>query len=164
MPIRPIHYGIIGGAILAGPIAGTLTNIGAMIAIGTVAGIINSIYYHFLHPKLNLYSIFDIYGATYIFVISLIGVFFIQPIVLVGMWWNKIQSNLLNNVVLQSINSSGWSLVYLGISFGIALVAGLIIGAIMRLTSTLERIEFNDITFFDTRSGLNDRATRAVVS
>ena len=65
-------------------------------------------------------------------------------------------------MLLQSINSAGWSLVYLGISFGVALVAGLVIGAIMRLTSTLEKIEFNDITFFDTRSGLNDRAPRAV--
>ena len=90
MPIRPIHFGIIGGAILCGPIAGTLTNIGAMIGIGSVAGMINSVYYHFLYPKLNLYSIFDVYGATYIFGISLIAVFFIQPIVLVGMWWNSI--------------------------------------------------------------------------
>ncbi len=78
------------------------------------------------------------------------------------MWWNSIQSNLLNNVILQSINSSGWSLVYLGLSFGIAIVTGLIIGLVMRLTSTLESIEFNDIIFFDTRSGLNDRVLRTV--
>jgi energy-converting hydrogenase Eha subunit G len=76
---------MIGGALLAGPIAGTLDNFGVMMAIGTFAGIISALYFAFLHNKINRNSVFDTYGVLYIFIISLLGTLMVAPLVLRGM-------------------------------------------------------------------------------
>ena len=83
--LREIQFGMIGGAIMAGPVAGTLDNIGSFMAIGTVAGIVSSFYYGYLHPKLNSLTIRDTFGALYIAITSFIGTFFVAPLVLIGM-------------------------------------------------------------------------------
>lgn len=135
---------MIGGAIVSGPIAGTLDNIGAFMALGTFAGILSAIYFGFIHPKLNATRVRDTYGALYIFIISFLGTFFIQPIVLIGMVRNTVYSNLLMNVPITNGDVAGWSLAYVGISVGIALVAGFGIGAIMRCMQHEVIREFDD--------------------
>ncbi len=123
---------MIGGAIICGSIAGTLDNIGAMMALGTFAGILSALYFGFLHPKINRNNVFDTYGVLYIFIVSLFGTMFVAPIVLRGMYNNDVLSNTLNNVLVATLQSAGWSLVYVGISVGIALGTGLIIGLFLR--------------------------------
>jgi hypothetical protein len=94
---------MIGGAIICGSIAGTLDNIGAMMALGTFAGIISSLYFGFIHPKINKNNIFDTYGIFYIFIVSLFGTMFVAPVVLLGMYKNNVLSNTLNNVLVSTI-------------------------------------------------------------
>ncbi len=135
---------MIGGALLAGPIAGTLDNFGVMMAIGTFAGIISALYFGFVHNKINRHSVFDTYGVLYIFIISLLGTFMVAPLVLRGMWNNNVLSNQLNRVLVSSLDSAGWSLVYVGISVGVALVSGLIIGAFLKCFDRKILKEFDD--------------------
>lgn len=123
---------MIGGAIIAGPVAGTLDNIGSFMALGTFAGIISAIYFGKVHPKINRHTIFDTYGAIYIALISFLGTMFISPIVIIGMVRNDVNSNLLMNVLIPDSASAGWVLVYVGISVGIALVGGLFVGLILK--------------------------------
>lgn len=123
---------MIGGAIMAGSIAGTLDNIGAMMAIGTFAGIVSAIYFGYIHNKINRNSVFDTYGVFYIFIVSLLGTMLVAPIVLSGMWNSNVLSNQLDRVTVSTLSSAGWALVYVGISVGIALVSGLIIGLFLR--------------------------------
>ena len=118
---------------MAGPIAGTMDNIGAFIAIGIFAGILNSLFYSQVYNKINQYNIFDTYGILFIFIVSLLATVFIQPIVLKGMIENSIQSNLLNNNRLENTNISGWSLTYIGISIAIALLSGLLTGFVINV-------------------------------
>jgi hypothetical protein len=122
---------MIGGAIMAGPIAGTLDNIGAFMAIGTFAAIISALYFYKIHPKLNATRVRDTYGALYIAIVSFLGTFFVAPLVLIGMVNNGVFSNLLMNSTLTNSEIAGWSLSYVGISIAIALVAGFAVGTLL---------------------------------
>lgn len=129
--LREVNFGMIGGAIIAGPVAGTLDNIGAFMAMGTFAGLISSVYFAYIHPKLNRTRVSDVYGALYVAIISFLGTFFIAPLVLIGMVRNNVFSNLLMGIPLTNGDIAGWSLAYVGISVGIALVTGFGLGAIL---------------------------------
>lgn len=85
---------------MAGPIAGTMDNIGAFMAIGTFAGLLNALFYWKVYDKMNKNSVFDTYGVMYIFVASIFGTMMVQPLVLIGMIRNSIASNLLNDVTI----------------------------------------------------------------
>lgn len=100
LPLKEIHFGIIGGAIIAGPIAGTLDNIGSFMALGAFAAIINIFYFGYLDRKMNKHHITDTYGAGYIAIVSLLGTIFIAPLTIVGMVNNSVNSNSLSNVIL----------------------------------------------------------------
>lgn len=130
--LREIHFGMIGGAILAGPVAGTMDNIGAFMALGTFAGILSVIYFGKVHSKINRQTIFDTYGAIYIALISFFGTMFVSPIVIIGMVRNEVNSNLLMNILISNADSAGWVLIYVGISVGIALFSGLFVGLIIK--------------------------------
>lgn len=154
--LREIQFGMIGGAIMAGPIAGTLDNIGAFMAIGTFAGILSAIYFAKIHPRVNATRVQDTYGALYIAIVSFLGTFFIAPIVLIGMVKNNVNSNLLMNFKLTNGDIAGWSLAYVGISLGIALVAGFSIGAFMMCMEKQVIREFDDENIFVPLPGLYD--------
>jgi len=130
--LREVQFGMIGSAILAGPIAGTLDNIGAFMAMGTFAGIISALYFGYIHHRrINEIRVRDTYGAIYIAIISLLGTFFVAPLVLIGMVRNTVNSSLLMGVPITNADVAGWSLVYVGISVGIGLVSGFGVGALM---------------------------------
>jgi hypothetical protein len=135
---------MIGGALMAGPIAGTLDNFGVMMAIGTFAGIISALYFGLVHNKINRNRVFDTYGVLYLFIVSLLGTFMVAPLVLRGMWNSDVLSNQLNRVTVTSVDSAGWSLVYVGISFGVALVSGAIIGLFLKCFERQILKEFDD--------------------
>ena len=154
--LREIQFGMIGGAIMAGPIAGTLDNIGAFMAIGPVAGIISAIYFGYIHPKLINTRVRDTYGALYIAIVSFLGTFFIAPLVLIGMVRNDVFSNLLLGIPLTNGDIAGWSLTYVGISVGIALVSGFALGAILMCMEREVIREFDDENIFVPLPGLYD--------
>ena len=158
--LREIQFGMIGGAIMAGPIAGTLDNIGAFMAIGTFAAIISALYFGYIHPKINASRVRDTYGALYIAIVSFLGTFFIAPLVLIGMVRNKVNSNLLMNSPLTNANIAGWSLTYVGISVGIALVAGFAVGAFLMCMEREVIREFDDENIFVPLPGLYDEEYR----
>ena len=81
---------MIGGAIMCGPIAGTMDNIGSFMAIGMVAGIISAIYFGKVNSSINKSSVFDTYGIIYILIVSFLGTFFVSPLVHVGMTENSV--------------------------------------------------------------------------
>jgi ammonia channel protein AmtB len=67
--LREVQFGMIGGAILAGPVAGTLDNIGAFMAMGTIAALISCFYFASIHPRINGTNVNDVYGALYIAIV-----------------------------------------------------------------------------------------------
>lgn len=123
---------MIGGAIIAGPVAGTLDNIGAFMAMGTFAAILSSIYFGYIHPKINRTRVYDVYGALYIFIVSLFGTFMVAPLVIIGMIRNEVTSNLLMGNDILNADNAGWVLAYVGISAGVALVSGFGLGGLLR--------------------------------
>jgi hypothetical protein len=163
---------MIGGAILAGPIAGTLTNIGAFMAIGTIAGIISALYFGKIHPKLNKINVKDTYGALYIAIVSFLGTVFVAPLVLIGMVRNEVFSSLLVLALpapgttpaptlaqlgyLTNSDIGGWSLTYVAISVGVALIAGFSTGAFMTCMEKKVNREFDDENIFVPLPGLYD--------
>ena len=130
--LREIHFGMIGGAIICGPIAGVMDNFAAMIALGTFAGLISALYFGYLHSRINSVRIIDTNGIVYILIVSLIGTIFIAPLVYAGMVNNSVLSNILNKVPITNYNVAGWALVYVGISIALAAISGFIIGLILR--------------------------------
>ncbi len=154
--LRAVQFGMIGGAILAGPVAGTLDNIGAFMAMGTFAGIISALYFTYIHPKLNKTRVSDVYGALFIFIISFLGTFFVAPLVMIGMIQNDVYSNLLMNAFVTNSDNAGWILIYVGISVGIALASGLVIGLLLRAFQTEHIREFDDENIFVPLPGLYD--------
>jgi hypothetical protein len=161
---------MIGGAILAGPVAGTLTNIGAFMAMGTFAGIISALYFGKIHPKINRTNVKDTYGALYIAIVSFLGTFLVAPVVLIGMVRNEVFSSLLVLALptegstvskaqlgyLTNNDIAGWSLTYVGISVGVALVAGFSTGALMMCMEKEVIREFDDENIFVPLPGLYD--------
>lgn len=143
---------------MVGPIAGTLDNPGAFMAIGTFAGIISALYYGFVHHKINRTRVYDTYGALFIFIVSFLGTFFIAPLVLIGMVRNEVTSVLLNNVLITNGDVAGWSLVYVGISVGIAAASGLFIGLLLKCLEREVVREFDDENIFVPLPGLYDEA------
>lgn len=151
---QELVFGIIGGAILAGPVAGTLSNIGSFMALGFVAALINVFYYSVIYPKINSQSFFDVNGIVYILIISFLATFVISPLVLRGMYLNGVTSVNLDYVPITSPNIAGYVLGYVGISIGIALGAGLITGGILKCFEKEHQQEFDDKLIFDPHSGL----------
>lgn len=132
LPLKELHFGMIGGAIISGPIAGTLENIGSFMALGAFAAIISIFYFNVIDIRMNKYHVTDSYGIGYIAIISLLGTFFVAPLVIVGMVNEQVYSDLLANILITEKANAGWVLVYVGISVGIALVGGLIVGLFIK--------------------------------
>lgn len=123
--MREALLGTISGGILYGSIANVNGNIGAAIAIGTLAGIISALWYRFVFPSINgLNTIRDSMGMFGLGIISFLGTFFVAPIVIIALYNN--QPPLLNIEVVSNPNSAGWVLSYVGISAAIGFVGGLI--------------------------------------
>lgn len=123
---------MIGGAILSGPFAGTMVNIGSYMALGLLAALINVIYYTKIYPKINASTFFDVNGIVYILIISFLATFVISPLVIRGMYTEDVTSVPLNNVQIDSANISGYLLGYVGITVAIAIISGAITGGILK--------------------------------
>ncbi len=93
---------MIGGAILSGPFAGTMDNIGSYMALGLIAALINVVYFTKIYPKINASNFVDVNGIIYILIISFLATFIISPFVIRGMYTKDVTSTPLNNVEIDS--------------------------------------------------------------
>ena len=137
--IRGSLVGTISGAIMYGSVAGTCINIGAAIAVGLFAGFLSALFFEKIYPALNRNNITDTFGITFILIVSFLGTFFIAPTVIKTYYNYSVTLPTLdpNNSAssvnfISKIGAAGWSLVYVGISMGIGLLGGLIIGLIVK--------------------------------
>lgn len=110
-----------------GSAAAIIDSIGIVIMIGAVAGLFSGFYMRVLHPKINKNTIYDYLGLFGPFFISaFLGAFVVAPSAI--LWYPN------NGIIPGSIGTSyyytlaGWQLVYVGISLGIGIGSGLLVG------------------------------------
>jgi hypothetical protein len=84
MGVRECVFGTITGGIIFGAVAGTAVNIGAAIASGLFAGLISSLTYKWVLPKINEKRVVDSYGVTNNLFVSFFGTFGIAPVILIA--------------------------------------------------------------------------------
>jgi hypothetical protein len=153
--IRGSLVGTITGAIMYGSIAGTCVNIGAAIASGLFSGFLSALFFEVIYPKLNSSRIRDSFGLFGILAISFLGTFFIAPIVLKTYYNYDVDLSTLYNqnapttaFTVSNVDSIGWVLVYVGISMGIGLVGGVIMGLFLSVFNRIISHHFDDSEFF----------------
>lgn len=127
-----------------GPIAGTAVNIGAAITCGIISGIIVSIYCFQIHRRINSRRVNDCYGATGVFIVSLVSTFGISPIILITYYirtWilPTLEVSNFDTKGLPLINGSiaGWVLTYVGVSIGVSIGSALVTGLFFKLVQSL---------------------------
>jgi hypothetical protein len=84
--IREAILGTLTGAVMYGSVAGTCINISAAISVGIFSGLISALFYSKIYVKINKDHIYDSMGGLLMFGVSLLGTFFIAPIVLKTYW------------------------------------------------------------------------------
>jgi hypothetical protein len=139
--IRGSLVGTITGAIMYGPVAGTCINIGAAIAVGLLAGAISAFFFEKIYPKLNASNITDSFGLGVVWIAAFLGTFIVTPTVLKTYYNYSVdlptlypQNSPSSAYFISNKDVAGWSLVYVGISVGIGLVGGIIIGLLLKAT------------------------------
>lgn len=78
--VRDSVFGVIGGGVLYGCVAGLVTNIGAAIACGLAAGFFSATFYRFIYPQINRKRTIDNYGISLTLFISIVGTVVVPPI------------------------------------------------------------------------------------
>lgn len=114
-----------------GPIAGTVISTGAPIAVGVIAGFFSCLYFKVLFKRINQNRIHDSLGLFSFVFVAFLGTFVIAPIVLKTYYNYGVSLVTLGGTIVNA-DSSGWILIYVGISVGIGLAGGLILGALMK--------------------------------
>lgn len=122
--------GTISGGIVMGSASQIMQNIGLVIMIGAIAGLISGIYMRVIHPRINKNQIYDFLGLMGPFFISaLIGGLVVAPAAIIGFHNNNhIPLAIDQNTEPYHYSLAGWQLVYVGISIGIGLGSGLLAG------------------------------------
>lgn len=149
--IRGSLVGTITGAIIYGPVAGTCVNIGAAIACGLIAGFVSALFFEKIFPLVNGQTIKDSFGLIGVLFVSFLGTFVVSPTVLKTYYNYSVDLQTLhpaNSIstayTITNIDSVGWLLVYVGVSAGIGLVGGLVIGLIMKFIEQKSTKSFDD--------------------
>lgn len=134
-----------------GSVAGISINIGAAIAVGLCAGIISALFFEKIYPAFNKSQIRDSFGGLSILFISFLGTFLIAPTVVKTYYNYDVNLPTLypsntpsSTYTISSVSVAGWCLVNVGVSIGIALVGGLIIGAILHFFSQAKFKSYDD--------------------
>ena len=122
---KEVLTGSITGAVISGHVAPIIYNIGILIMIGTVSGILCGFYMRVIHVKINKNNVKDVVGLFGPFAISsLLGSLVVAP-ALLNVYYNKALSLPFNSTIVPR-NLAGYQLIYVGLSAGIGLVGGLI--------------------------------------
>lgn len=122
---KEVLTGTISGGIVMGAAAPLIYNIGIIIMIGTVTGMLCGIYMRVLHVKINKNNVKDVLGLFGPFCISaLIGSLVVVPSALIVSYNRGMSFPFANIQIPYSL--AGYQLIYVGISAGIGLVGGLL--------------------------------------
>lgn len=162
--------GTITGAIMYGPVAGTSVNIGAAIAVGVISGAISAFFYEKVYPKVNGNTIRDALGMGVIWAVAFLGTFVVAPVVLRAYYENSMdlptlypQNSPTGQFFISNKDVAGWSLVYVGISVGMGLLAGILIGLLLKAVEKVSVRHFDDSEFYKSSSyGLRDIRSSSV--
>jgi hypothetical protein len=145
------------GGIVLGAAAPILFNIGIVIMIGTVVGLINGVVMRFLRPTINSDRAKDVLGLFGPFAIaSLIGAFVIVPSTVIVIY-NRLQPLPFNNIIHFPISLAGYQLIYMGISIGIGLGGGVLTALLSLCDEEHFSLPTNE-RIFGKKFGLNDDA------
>lgn len=151
---KEVLSGTITGGIVMGSAAPLINNIGILIMIGTVTGILCGIYMRVIHVKVNKNSVKDVLGLFGPFAIaSLIGSLVITPSALI-VYYNRGETFPFADIAIP-YPLAAYQLIYVGITAGIAMVAGAFSG----LTSSCDKDSFalaSNSRFFLNEFGLYD--------
>ena len=105
--IREALFSSIAGGVVFGPVAATVTNIAAPIALGLAAGIISTVFYRKVYVSVNSEEIKDTFGMLNFLILSLLGTFFFAPIIIRAQYNHDIIISPLNRqqCLLGSLNA-----------------------------------------------------------
>lgn len=159
--MRESVIGTVSGAIIFGSIAQICTNIGAAIACGCFSGLFSAIFYQKIYKKINRRQVFDSLGSIFIAIISLISTLGIAPLVVYCYYkYNFLIQTLKNdagtaNTAITSSSITSYMLQYVGITVGIGLVSGVLIGLLMKIFDRFDANKmFDDKLYIGKASGL----------
>jgi hypothetical protein len=123
--------GVLGGAAILGAVASYINNIGACIAVGAFAGVISGFWLRVIYPRLNVNTSIDQLGLIGPIVLNaFFGAAFVGPIVFGAYKSEGILPNELNTLVTTQ-RSSTFYLSIFGITIALAILTGLIAGALI---------------------------------
>lgn len=128
--IRESLVGVLGGVAMIASVASYINNIGGCLALGAIAGFVSGFWLRVFHPKINADNRYDQLGLIGpVLINSVIGCLAVAPI-LFGIYKSEgiIPSELTTQVTTE--RSSIYYLAIFGISLGVAVVTGLLIGII----------------------------------
>jgi hypothetical protein len=153
--IRGSLVGTITGAIIYGPVAGTCVNIGAAIACGLIAGFVSAFFFEKIFPSVNGNTIKDSFGLIGVLLVSFLGTFVISPTVLKTYYNYEVDlptlypaNNPSTSYAITNKDVVGWALVYVGVSAGIGLISGLLVGLVMKFIERPSIKTFDDSELF----------------
>ena len=130
---KEVLVGSISGAVMLASVAPIIDNIGVVIMIGAVAGLLSGIYMQTLHRLINRNYVYDSLGLFGPFFInSLMGSLVVAPAMLdrLRATDTKADFNLSVGFYTPSVETIGFQLVYVGVSFGIGFLSGLFTGLV----------------------------------
>jgi Na+/H+-dicarboxylate symporter len=138
---------------MVGGLADMIDNIGAVLFIAFIAGVISGVFSQFIYNKINRNSIIDSHGLLGpILVVSLIASFIIHPSILSQLF--------IRNQTIRGTGSAEtdyrlarYHLVYFAITIGIAITTGILVGGIFRIKRNPNR-DYEDTKFFIDDYGL----------
>lgn len=110
-----------------GSASAIIDSIGIVIMIGAVAGLFSGFYMRVIHPKINRNTIYDYLGLFGPFFISaFLGGLVVAPSAILRYHNHGIIPPSIGTFYYYTL--AGWQLVYVGISFGIGIGSGLLVG------------------------------------
>lgn len=123
---KEVLTGTIAGGIVMGAAAPLVYNIGILLMIGGVTGLLSGIYMRVIHVKINKNNVKDVLGLFGPFCIaSILGSLVVVPAVL-AVYYNRGITFPFTNTTIP-LHLIGYQLIYVGISAGIGLVGGLFV-------------------------------------
>lgn len=153
--IEGIIIGTITGGIMVGGLADVIESIGACLFLGFIAGAISGIFGTIVTPRMNANGIVDSQGLLGpVLVVAFLASFVLHPSILSQFFIRK--STLTPRGLGHAetdFRVARYHLAYFGITLGVSLVTGLIVGLITKVKRS-ENYDFMDAKWFADDYGL----------
>lgn len=127
--VRQSLIGILSGGVMVSVVSGTISNIGACIAVGAIAGFISGFWLEIVHPRLNKNFSYDhmgIFGP--ILICSILGGVALAPITYKAFMNHDLSLNVLSNILVTNYRTASYQLANIAIATGAGAAAGFLAG------------------------------------